>query len=527
MPVLAKMPNYVAASIALSFGGFLNGYDTGTVGSQIHMPQFVGSLGAASALATGITVSVFMLTGIVPALCAGQLADQHGRLRVMLPGVALFVAGVALQAAAASRAQFVAGRALAGVGHGVFYPLVTLYIAEVAPTRRRGRLTAMPQFMATLGVCVGYFCCYGTSGLASSLAWRLPCLVAGVVGVALMLSCLMLPESPRWLMLKGRPADANRALVLLDFDMDEARRDFLNTVQEQPNLSRYQSFLMLFRRGYRLRTFLSLFFLSMVQLSGIDAITYYAPRLFDQAGITSTDSSLVASGVSSIVMFAVSIPGFMLADKWDRRTSAISGGLGLGAIMMLMGSLYAAGAVTPQGAARWVVVVCVYLFGIVFCATWGIGAKIYASEIQPAHTRGVGNSVGMAFSLFCNWFVAFITPLLLDASAFGAYFLFAGLVLFTVAVLAISMPETRGRSLESIQLDFRHPASTGVSTLLHRVGLRRRTALPPRAASANASNEGIEMGTRGDDATSEHAGNASAVSVGGPGHSLRIDLTTS
>lgn len=97
-------------------------------------------------------------------------------------------------------------------------------------------------------------------------------------------------------------------------------------------------------------------------------------------------------------MLAVSIPAFMLADKWDRRTSAITGGVCLSGIMILMGSLYAAGAVHPTGVARWVVVVSVFMFGMVFCATWGIVCKIYASEIQPGNTRAAGNSVGMAFS---------------------------------------------------------------------------------------------------------------------------------
>lgn len=97
-------------------------------------------------------------------------------------------------------------------------------------------------------------------------------------------------------------------------------------------------------------------------------------------------------------MFAVSIPAFLLADKWGRRTSTIAGGLGLSSIMLLIGSLYAAGAVYTNSVARWTVVVCVFLFGMVFCATWGIVSKIYASEIQPANTRAAGNSLGMASS---------------------------------------------------------------------------------------------------------------------------------
>lgn len=157
-------------------------------------------------------------------------------------------------------------------------------------------------------------------------------------------------------------------------------------------------------------------------------------------------------------MLAISIPAFLLTDKWGRRSSAIFGGVGLAGLMFLIGSLYAAGAVTVGGSARWVVVVSVFLHGMLYCATWGIVAKVYASEIQPGNTRAAANSVAMALSYFTNWFVAFITPILLSASAFGAYFLFGGVTLITVGILATYMPETRGRSLEDIQQSFQRPA---------------------------------------------------------------------
>jgi uncharacterized membrane protein YoaK (UPF0700 family) len=101
-------------------------------------------------------------------------------------------------------------------------------------------------------------------------------------------------------------------------------------------------------------------------------------------------------------MLLVSIPGFLLADRWGRRTAAISGGILLSGLMLLMGSLYAAGAVRPQSAANWVVAVCVFLFGMVFCATWGITGRIYASEILPGNTRAAANQLGMAFSYVCG-----------------------------------------------------------------------------------------------------------------------------
>lgn len=280
-------------------------------------------------------------------------------------------------------------------------------------------------------------------------------MVQAVVALALLGACLVVPESPRWLLLhqdhhhrhqRGTTAardgvvvvagddgmDARKAVVMkalrwLEFDMEEARRDFFfldgdgegdeivaaaaaereQHQQQTPRIGMLQQFVLMFRSGYRYRTLLALLFLGAVQLAGIDAITYYAPTLFTQAGITENESTFLASGVSSITMLAVSIPAFLLTDQWNRRTSAISGGLGLAGLMFLMGALYAAGAVTPVGAARWVVVVSVFLFGMVYCSTWGIVGKVYASEIQPGNTRAAANSAAMGLNFVSSLFLLF------------------------------------------------------------------------------------------------------------------------
>lgn len=283
MPVLAKVfPNYVSASVALSFAGFLNGYDTGSIGSIAHMPQFADSMGSLSATTIGVTVSVIMLTGIGPALLGGYLADRYGRLRVILPGAAIFGVGALLQASAFTLAQFITGRALSGAGQGIFLANVSVYITEIAPMRRRGRLAAMPQFMAALGICIGYFACYSTASASSSMAWRLPYIVQVAVSTELAFVCCVLPESPRWLLLHDRASDVMEALQLLDFNLDEARRDFVIDPQahQRPTLSDWQTFATLFERGYLARTLLGLFILSMAQLSGIDAITYVSEHFF-------------------------------------------------------------------------------------------------------------------------------------------------------------------------------------------------------------------------------------------------------
>ena len=269
----------------------------------------------------------------------------------------------------------------------------------------------------------------------------------------------MLPDSPRWLIHNGKLQEAKRGLERLNYPTAEAERDILRASpdSQKPSLNAWQSFALIFRRGYRARTILALFVLGMVQLSGIDGVLYYAPTLFAQAGLPSQTAAFLASGLSAILMLAVSVPAFLCADRWGRRTSAVAGGLAMACCMVAMGAMYAARAVHAGGAARWLVVVLVFAFGLTYCATWGVVGKIYASEIQPANTRAAANCVAQGLGFFTNWLVAILTPILLAKSAFGAYFLFGGLTLATVAVLWACMPETRGRSLESIQEAFHRP----------------------------------------------------------------------
>ncbi|TPX18087.1 uncharacterized protein E0L32_011857 [Thyridium curvatum] len=492
------IPRYVLASTLVSGGGFLNGYDTGSIGGLTTMPQFKHSVGPMTPFILGFTVSLVMLAGGPPSVFAGQLADRYGRLKVIALGAVLFLAGAMLQGTAASLTQFLVGRMLSGVGEGVYLGNMSVYICEIAPLKQRGMLVGMPQFLATAGVCAGYFTCYKTVEIGSSMAWRLPYVVQGAGAALLALSCLLLPESPRWLMLHGQRPEATRALQRLDFSLAEAERDFMASPEQSLSLSPWQSFLLLFKRGYRGRTVLALFVLGMVQLSGIDAVIYvgtevhvscpgqhvdaaclqYAPVLFAQAGLPSDTASFLASGLSAVLMLAISIPAFLFADKWGRRTSAITGGVGLAGCMLLMGTLYATGIVHMYAAAKWAVIVTVFVFGLIYCSTWNIFGKIYASEIQPSHTRAAANCVAMGLSFFANWLVAILTPILLDKSAFGAYFLFGGLTLGTLVVLAACMPETRGRSLEDIQQAFHQPRLITFPSRIKKFAMRRRRAAP-------------------------------------------------
>lgn len=156
------------------------------------------------------------------------------------------------------------------------------------------------------------------------------------------------------------------------------------------------------------------------------------------------------------MIFCVTIPGLIYADKWGRRGSVIYGGIGLGIVMFLIGGLYAGNAVHGSfGAGRWVVIVSIYIFAVIYSMTWAVSIKIYVPEIHPNRTRASATTLGHSSNWLANFLVALTTPILLSKSSFGAYFLFGGCSVLTALVCAAFMHETKGRSLDEIEQAFK------------------------------------------------------------------------
>lgn len=212
------------------------------------------------------------------------------------------------------------------------------------------------------------------------------------------------------------------------------------------------------------------------------------------------------------------------------------GGVGLTSCMMIIGSLYASHSVHPYGSARWVVITLVFVFGLTYAATWGIAGKVYASEIQPSNTRAAANCIAQGLSFvsqedkniqsfqssadndkFTNWLVAISTPIFLANSSFGAYFLFGSLSLITLVVLFIYMPETRGRSLESIQETFARPVARSWAHHIRR--LFSSSASPASVTSGESTTELADL---------DHAGMTASSALDGrlPLGGLRMESST-
>lgn len=386
-------------------------FDTGIIGPVTTMKAFRETFGELSSTLHGVVVSSILLPGALSALVAGILADKFGRTRIISQGALVYGVGSAIECGAPSLGVFILGRLIKGVGEGLFLSAVYVQIAEISPTRIRGILSSIPQFLITVGIAAGFFVCYGTSTIKdSSAAWRLPSGIGAGLAFAFSISMLFVPPSPRWLLARGQVDQARKVIERLGLDAaeqmellnqtDPALEHAANSTFVQELRQMFTEFGEAFSKPFRARTALGCFILGMEPFSGIDGVLYYAPLLLQQAGLSSEQATFLASGVSAIVIVVTTIPATLLADKWGRRTSSITGGILITILMLVMGSLYAGNQVhADRGAGRWVVIVAIYLFAIAFSATWAIGMRTFLVESQPKKTRSSVASLAQAV----NW----------------------------------------------------------------------------------------------------------------------------
>ncbi|KAH6660257.1 hexose transporter [Truncatella angustata] len=438
------------------------------------MASYIETFGEFSSTMHGVIVSSILIPGALAALVAGILADRYGRTRMIAIGSTIFGVGAALETASSHLVMFIIGRLVKGAGEGIFLSTVYVHVCEISPAKKRGIISALPQLLITIGLVMGFFISYGTAGLDGSISWRLPIAVQAFFAFTNAALCGLVPPSPRWLQAKGRPEEART--VIAQLGLDEAEQAELLAVSESglehsPDSTFWENikqtiyeFREAFSKPFRSRTIFGYFLMAMQQFSGIDGVLYYAPLLLQQAGISSSQASFLASGVSALLIMAVTIPAALFADSWGRKTSTVLGGTLIFVLMLLMGSMYAAGEVhADSGAGRWVVIVSIYLFAVVFNMTWAIGIRSFLIESLPRKTRSSAASLGQGSNWLANYVVALTTPVFISSSSFGAYYFFAFCSLFTTIMCIIFMYETKGHSLEVIEQRYteRQSSSTG------------------------------------------------------------------
>jgi sugar porter (SP) family MFS transporter len=438
----------IGIAVVVALGGFLFGYDTGVISGAL---SFITADFHLSAFSSGLVVSAILIGAMAGALSSGRVADRFGRRVVIIAAAAIFTLGAILAALAPSAPALIAARVILGLGVGTASALVPVFIAEVAPPAARGRLVAVNQLLITIGIVAAYAIGYV---FTRSHDWRAMFALAVIPSVGLGIGMLFLPESPRWLIAHGREDEARRVLARVrpagsaDAEIAEIRQVRPEGTVKLRELARRWVIPALVA-GVGLQI--------LGQATGVNTVIYYAPTIFSHAGLGSSAAILATVGVG-IVNMVMTVVGMNLVDRIGRRRLLMIGaGIQALALVALSVTFSIGGLSAGTGV---IAFVCVGIYIAAAAACLDVVVFIIPSEIYPLRVRGTAMSV----TLFANWGMNFVVSLtfltLLQAlGTAGSFWLYAALCAVLVLFTARFIPETRGRSLEDIEVDLHQRAA--------------------------------------------------------------------
>ncbi|MGX1311766.1 sugar porter (SP) family MFS transporter [Streptomyces calvus] len=438
-----KAPAMVYAVAAVSaLGGLLFGYDTGIISGALLNLRHDLDL---SSREQEVVVSVILLGAMAGALLAGRLAVRHGRRKVVIAVAVVFAVGAAAAAAAPGVGSLVAARFVLGLAVGGASNMVPVYIAEAAPARIRGRLMVLFQLMVACGQLIAYLCGWALSG---SGGWRTMFALAVLPAVVLGVGMLFLPESPRWLVERGRREEAVSVLARLRPPGTDVGRE-IDEITEVAAATPAGGWRDLRQRWMRPALLVAVGIAAFSQLTGINAVVYYAPTILVDAGFG--DSAALLTGVGIGVMLVIAgVVGAVAVDRVGRRRTMLWFLPGSGLAMAVMALAF----LGPEGssAQRWTVIVS--LFAYILFNGIGIQAVVWliGPEILPLRVRGPATSLATVTVWGVDLLIALTALTAIQAiGRSGTFFVYALMNVVCIAFVAAKVPETRGRSLESIE----------------------------------------------------------------------------
>lgn len=430
----------IAWSFVVALGGFLFGFDTAVISGAEKAVQAYWSL---SEIEHGVTMAIALVGTVVGALLGAYPSDRFGRKRTLFLIAALYFISALGTAFARDWSVFIVFRFLGGIGVGVSSVTAPIYISEIAPAGKRGRLVGLFQFNIVLGILVSYLSNY-LIGQGGENAWRWMLGVQAFPALVFYILIHFVPESPRWLALYRRNSDAALA-VLKKINPLNYREELNNIVASATAASGAGNSSSLFAKAYRFPVFLAIVFAVFNQVSGINAIIYYAPRVFEMAGLGAQSSLLSTVGIG-LVNFTFTLIAINVIDKVGRRKLMLIGSVGL--IVSLALVSHAFYAENPNGIA-----VTAYLMVYIAFFAFSQGAVIWVfiSEIFPNEVRAKGQTLGSLTHWVMAAVITFFFPMLSERLGGGHTFLiFAVLMVVQLLFVWRIMPETKGKSLEQI-----------------------------------------------------------------------------
>jgi len=428
-------------AFVVALGGFLFGFDTAVIsGAEQHIQQYWHL----TEVQHGFTVSIALIGTVFGALGGSTPSDKLGRRATLLLVALIYLVSAIGTAMATNWYFFLVCRFIGGLGVGASSVTAPVYISEVSPASYRGRMVALFQFNVVFGILISYLSNYFIGGYGGENSWRLMLGIQAIPAALFLVLLRWVPESPRWLLLRGKKEAA--AIKTLQIINPAGYEEDINTIRQ----SRHQSIgapkERLFARKYRTPVLLAVLFAVFNQVSGINAIIYYAPRIFEMSGL-GTASSLLSTVGLGIVNFIFTLTAIRFIDRIGRRQLMLIGTVGLVATLGLTAiSFY-----THTGGIAVISYLLIYI--AFFAFSQGAVIWVFISEIFPNAVRAKGQTLGS----FTHWImaaiIAFTFPWLASHIGGGHIFaFFCGMMVLQLLFVWRLMPETKGQTLEEIEM---------------------------------------------------------------------------
>ncbi|KAJ4716473.1 Polyol transporter like [Melia azedarach] len=456
-----------ACAILASMTSILLGYDIGVMSGAVI---FIKKDLKISDVQVEILVGILNLYSLIGSAAAGKTSDWIGRRYTIVLAGAIFFVGALLMGFATNYAFLMVGRFVAGVGVGYALMIAPVYTAEVSPASSRGFLTSFPEVFINAGILFGYISNYGFSKMSLHLGWRMMLGVGAIPSVLLAVGVLAMPESPRWLVMQGRLKDAKKVLdktsdskeeaLLRLADIKEAAgipqdcNDDVVVVQKRSHGEGVWSELLLHPTPVVRHIIIAAAGIHFFQqASGIDAVVLYSPRIFEKAGITSSNDKLLATVAVGFVKTIFILVATFLLDKVGRRPLLLSSVAGM---IFSLATLGLSLTIIEHSHEKLIWAVALAISTVLsYVAFFSIGMGpitwVYSTEILPLKLRAQGASIGVIVNRVTSGVISMsFISLYKGITIGGAFFLFAGIASVAIVFFYTCLPETQGKTLEGM-----------------------------------------------------------------------------
>ena len=426
-------------SIVAAVGGLLFGFDTGVISGAI---PFITDHFTLNTHQEGFAVSNLLIGCIIGAGIAGTLSDRFGRKKILIIASIFFAVSAILSALPRTFTELICARFIGGLAVGVASMLSPMYIAEISPASIRGRLVSINQFTIVGGILLSYF----TNWLVVDVGpnnWRLMLAIETLPAGIFFLALLSVPESPRWLTKQGKTDDALAILTRVggskhaELEMNEIMKSLK---KEEGTLSE------LFKPGMRTVILVGVLLAIFQQITGINTVLYYAPKIFMSAGYESANSALLASVIVGLTNLICTIIAISFIDRLGRKPLLLIGLAGMGISFVLAGFAFQ----TQSIGGTWILIPIITYVGF-FAMSLGPVVWVLISEIFPTKIRGRAMSIATMVLWISCFLVSQTFPWLVEKIGEGTFYMYGGICVAAFVFVWLMVTETKGKTLEEIE----------------------------------------------------------------------------